>query len=46
MAAGTLGVLINRKALADSPREIFNSYIFFVSAILSFAGGFHGANTS
>jgi SP family sugar:H+ symporter-like MFS transporter len=46
MAGGALGALINKKALAATPKEVFNPYVFFMAAILSFSGGLHGANTS
>ncbi|WWC93843.1 hypothetical protein V866_000679 [Kwoniella sp. B9012] len=46
MAGGAIGSLINRKALADSPKEIFNPFVFLFAAVLSMSGGLHGANTS
>ncbi|WWC63043.1 uncharacterized protein I303_105642 [Kwoniella dejecticola CBS 10117] len=46
MAAGVIGSLINRKALADSPKQIFNPFVFLFAAVLSMSGGLHGANTS
>lgn len=44
--AGALGNLINKKALADTPKEVFNLYVFFIAFTLSFSGGLHGSNTS
>ncbi|OCF31073.1 solute carrier family 2 [Kwoniella heveanensis BCC8398] len=44
--AGAIGSLINKKALADSPKEIFNPFVFLLAFVLSFSGGLHGANTS
>ncbi|OWZ37246.1 solute carrier family 2 [Cryptococcus neoformans var. grubii Br795] len=44
--AGALGNLINKKALADTPKEVFNLYVFFIAFALSFSGGLHGSNTS
>ncbi|KIR67999.1 hypothetical protein I312_104851 [Cryptococcus bacillisporus CA1280] len=44
--AGALGSLINKKALENTPKEVFNLYVFFIAFILSMSGGLHGANTS
>lgn len=44
--AGALGSLINKKALENTPKEVFNLYVFFIAFILSLSGGLHGANTS
>jgi hypothetical protein len=46
MAGGTLGSLINKQALANTPKEVLNRYVFFIAFIISFSGGLHGANTS
>ena len=46
MAGGALGSVINRQALANTPSEVFNGYIFLTAITLALSGALHGANTS
>jgi hypothetical protein len=46
MAGGTLGAIVNRQALANTPSEVFNGYVFLMAATLALSGALHGANTS
>ncbi|CAD6589438.1 MAG: hypothetical protein CYPHOPRED_004840, partial [Cyphobasidiales sp. Tagirdzhanova-0007] len=43
---GSFGALINKQALADTPKECLNWYVFFVANCLAVSGGLHGFNTS
>ncbi|GAA5916536.1 hypothetical protein JCM6882_003575 [Rhodosporidiobolus microsporus] len=46
MAGGMGGALINRKALATTPSEVLNWYLYFAAAIIATSGGLHGYNSS
>ncbi|KAH8083059.1 putative hexose transport-related protein [Filobasidium floriforme] len=44
--SGLLGALINKKALAETPKEVLNWYLFASAFCIALSGGLHGANTS
>ncbi|OCF31430.1 hypothetical protein I316_06832 [Kwoniella heveanensis BCC8398] len=44
--AGAVGGLVNKKLMANTPKEVINWRLFAMALILSFAGGLHGYNTA
>ncbi len=46
MAGGSLGAVVNKKALAETPKEALNWYMWFVCWTVCTSGGLHGYNSS